>query len=370
MNEFPVLFLLALFHTIFSLTIILNKKNRAMYDSIASVWLIFICFATMRRSLQIYYGDEFDTWFLKIIFYPLAYGPCLYLYTRMQTDNEKNWTNKNLLHFIPFLFFTLISFLPGISIANLKTKSQEIKYSLLFFQSFAFASWISILVYSYCAYKMIKAHSMNLLEKFSYLSIDNSLSWVNRFSLFFVVVMSIQNIISLYTNFSSQNIISGKVNGWLLFGFLYVLSFFFIRQDSVFAKVDTSEEQGRKVKYGKSGLTETKMKEIATALIQYMESEKPYLKPDLTISDIANALDININYLSQIINSNFKKNFFMFINDYRVADVIRKMEDSSYDEFPVLRIAFESGFNSKSSFNAIFRKSTGMTPVEYRTKKK
>lgn len=370
MNELPILCCLALFHTIFSLTIILNKKNRAIYDSIACIWLIFICLATIRRGLQIYYGDEYDAWFLKIIFYPLTYGPCLYLYTRMQTHNEKTWNQKNLLHFIPFVLFTILSFLPGISIANLKTKSQEIKYSLIFFQSFAFASWISILVYSYVAYKMIKVHSMNLLEKFSYLSIDNSLSWVNRFSLFFVLVMSIQNIISLFTNFSSQNIISGKVNGWLLLGFLYVLSFFFIRQESVFARAKTSEESSRKVKYGKSGLTEAKMKETVSALTQYMEIEKPYLKPDLTISDIANALDININYLSQVINSNFQKNFFMFINDYRVADVIRKMEDPSYHEFPVLRIAYESGFNSKSSFNAIFRKSTGMTPVEYRTKKK
>ncbi len=369
MNEFPILLPLAIFHTIFCLVFILNKKNRSLPDLVGCLWLSFICLATVRRSLHIFYGEEFNTWFLNIIFYPLTYGPCLYLYARTQSRDEKKWNNRDWIHFFPFIFFVAFSFLPGISFASLKVKSTDNKFSLLFFQLFSIVSWISILIYSYLVNKMIKAHSINLLQKFSYLSIDNTLSWVNRFSVLFLIVLSIQNIISLYTNFAAQNIISGKVNGWLLLGFLYVLSFFFIRQDSVFAKERISEESSKKEKYSKSGLSEGKMKELTQSLVTYMETEKPYLKSDLMISDIANALNINVNHLSQIINANFQKNFFMFINDYRVAEVISKMKDPAYSEFPVLRIAYEAGFNSKSSFNSIFRKATGLTPMEFRVKK-
>ena len=92
------------------------------------------------------------------------------------------------------------------------------------------------------------------------------------------------------------------------------------------------------------------MKNLTQTLIFYMETEKPYLKSDLVISDMATALNINVNHLSQIINTNFQKNFFMFINDYRVAEVTNKMKDPAYKEFPVLRIAYEAGFNSKSYF--------------------
>ncbi len=370
MNEFPILIPLAISHTIFCLVFILNKKNRSLHDIVGCLWLTFICLATIRRSLHIAYGEQVDTWFLNIIFYPLTYGPCLYLYTRIQTRDEKKWNNKDWFHFVPFILFTILSFLPGLSYASLKTKSTESNFSLLFFQCFSVMSWISISIYAYLVHKLIEQHSLNLLEKFSYLSIDNTLSWVNRFSIFFLIVLSIQVIISLYTNFSAQSIISGKVNGWLLLGFLYVLSFFFIRQDSVFVRTKNSEESSKKEKYVKSGLTEDRIKDLAQSLVKYMETEKPYLNSDLMISDIATAMNINVNHLSQIINANFQKNFFMFINDYRIAEVISKMKDPVYSEFPVLRIAYDAGFNSKSSFNSIFRKSTGLTPLEFRTKKK
>lgn len=368
MNEIPNLISLAIVHTIFCLVFILKKKNKALYDYVACLWLIFICLATVRRSLQIFYGDDADYWFLRIIFFPLTYGPCLYLYTRIQTRTEKYWKYKDLLHFIPFIFFTILSFIPGVSFASSKINSSGYNFSLILFESFAIISWISVAIYGYLAYRMIKSHSLNLLEKFSYLSIENTLSWVNRFSFVFLFVLSIQNIISIYSKFSEQKIVSGKVNGWLLLGFLYVLSFFFIRQGSVFSRSEDTNVSAKKEKYSKSGLNEDKIHNLASTLLLYMEKEKPYLNPDLVISDIAIALGINVNQLSQIINVKFQKNFFMFVNDYRVSEVIAKMKDSNYKDFPVLRIAFDAGFNSKSSFNSIFRKSTGFTPVEFRSK--
>jgi len=70
--------------------------------------------------------------------------------------------------------------------------------------------------------------------------------------------------------------------------------------------------------------------------------------------------------LSRVINEHFGRNFFDFINGYRVAEVKRKILDPAYAHFSLLGIAFESGFNSKSAFNRVFKKITGQTPSQFK----
>jgi AraC-like DNA-binding protein len=97
-----------------------------------------------------------------------------------------------------------------------------------------------------------------------------------------------------------------------------------------------------------------------------MASEKPYLDPNLSLPQLANDSGIPSHYLSQIINETFGLNFFDFINQYRVEEVKTKIVDPKFDSYSLLGIAFECGFNSKSAFNRIFKKSTGLTPREYK----
>ncbi|MEL6256529.1 MAG: helix-turn-helix domain-containing protein [Bacteroidota bacterium] len=71
-------------------------------------------------------------------------------------------------------------------------------------------------------------------------------------------------------------------------------------------------------------------------------------------------------YLSQIINQKEGKNFFDFINGYRVEEVKRNLADPNFDHFSILGIGLEAGFKSKSTFNAVFKKMTGHTPTAYK----
>jgi ABC-type antimicrobial peptide transport system permease subunit/AraC-like DNA-binding protein len=87
---------------------------------------------------------------------------------------------------------------------------------------------------------------------------------------------------------------------------------------------------------------------------------------ELSLRSLAEKLDIHTHELSRIINTAFKKNFYDFVNEFRVRDVIKKMQDPAYDHITILGIAFESGFNSKSTFNRIFRQMTGTSPQEYK----
>jgi AraC-like DNA-binding protein len=101
-------------------------------------------------------------------------------------------------------------------------------------------------------------------------------------------------------------------------------------------------------------------------LVQVLEQDKIYLKSKLTLQDLAIEVDVPAHQLSQLINREFGQNFFELINKYRVEEVKRKLKDPKFQHLTFLGIALESGFNSKASFNRIFKKSTGQTPNEYR----
>ncbi|WP_419789074.1 ABC transporter permease [Mucilaginibacter sp. X5P1] len=95
-----------------------------------------------------------------------------------------------------------------------------------------------------------------------------------------------------------------------------------------------------------------------------------YLDPELSLRSLAEKLSLTSHELSRIINTVFKKTFNDFINEFRVADVIRKMQDTDYDHITLLGIALESGFNSQSTFTRIFKHTTGKSPVEYKNELK
>ncbi|SDH20120.1 ABC transporter permease [Mucilaginibacter gossypii] len=101
-----------------------------------------------------------------------------------------------------------------------------------------------------------------------------------------------------------------------------------------------------------------------------LKLEHYYRDPELDLRSLAEKMDVHPNELSRIINAVFKKSFNELINEYRINDVMRKMQDRNYDHLTLLGIAYESGFNSKSTFNRAFREMTGQSPAEYKNELK
>ena len=99
-------------------------------------------------------------------------------------------------------------------------------------------------------------------------------------------------------------------------------------------------------------------------LSRYMATEKPYLNPDLTLSELSKQLNLTSNYLSKVINSGFGKNFNEFINEHRVETFKNRLAEGK-THLSLLGMAYECGFNSKATFNRTFKKMTGFTPSQY-----
>lgn len=101
------------------------------------------------------------------------------------------------------------------------------------------------------------------------------------------------------------------------------------------------------------------------SLLEYMREAKPFLDPELTLVKLANALKINRSLLSEIINEALQKNFNDFVNEYRVEEVIRQFKEGRQEQLSIMGIATNAGFNSKATFNRVFRKFKGESPSDY-----
>jgi AraC-like DNA-binding protein len=101
-----------------------------------------------------------------------------------------------------------------------------------------------------------------------------------------------------------------------------------------------------------------------------MVTEKPYLDANLSLPELADKLEIPSHHLSRVINEQFGVNFFDFVNQYRVEEVKSKIGNPEFENLSLLGIAFDSGFNTKSAFNRVFKKMTGFTPSEYKQQQK
>lgn len=103
-------------------------------------------------------------------------------------------------------------------------------------------------------------------------------------------------------------------------------------------------------------------------IIQVVKINKLYLNPELTIIDVASSCKMPYKKISQLVNYFYGKNFNHLINQMRIEEAIKIIENEEKDYLTLEGIAYEAGFNSKSVFNTFFKKTTGLTPSNYKRK--
>ncbi|MEJ2055040.1 MAG: helix-turn-helix domain-containing protein [Calditrichaceae bacterium] len=97
-----------------------------------------------------------------------------------------------------------------------------------------------------------------------------------------------------------------------------------------------------------------------------MDNEKLYLNNNLKLNDVANKMNLPMYYISQIINEQLGKNFYDFLNDFRVNEAKKRIADKNFNHLTILAIGYDSGFNSKTAFYSAFKKVTGLTPSAFK----
>jgi len=362
----PLLYI-GISQSFFAGLLIATKKPVTTANRLLAAWLFLICtemiFALLNSKVLEMYSFQFITF---------TYGPLLYLYVRFMTDPEKKFNWLNLLHFIPFVTFFVVSvvFRSVPLVRDLRNffdtdrfLSLRIVYGISFF--------LSITIYSALSFNEIRKHQQNLKNMVSYTSGVITLNWLKIVSVSFYLAYVILfilgglNMIGNYIPFDPYFVIF-----FFIAVFSFAFSFYGIRQPDIFGQEINEKPNGIKeqVKYQRSGLREEQAREYLSILINCMENEKPYLNNDLGIHDLSALTGIPRHYITQVLNEYHGRNFFTFVNEYRVKEVIRMLSDPKFNNYTLLAIAFEAGFNSKGTFNSFFKTATGCTPSEYREK--
>lgn len=365
-NIDPVLYI-GISQAFFSGLLVATKKPLTIPNRLMASWLFLICieltFALLNsRVIEMY----------AFPFVAFTYGPLLFLYVKFMTHPERKFNWLALIHFIPFAVFFAVSVIfrevPLLKDLRHFFKpdrfiSLRIVYSTCFF--------FSVSVYSILAFIDIRKHQAKLKYLVSYTSNVITLNWLKILSISFYVAFLVLfilgglNMIGNFIPFDPYFIIFAFIT---LFTFVY--SFYGIKQPVIFgdALKINGEEKKEPERYIKSGLKEKQAELYLTKLISIVENEKPYLNRDLSIQDLSDLTGIPRHHITQVLNEKHRKNFFTFINEYRVKEVISRFSDPKNNNFTILAIAFDSGFNSKTTFNSFFKSQTGLTPSEYREK--
>ncbi len=121
-------------------------------------------------------------------------------------------------------------------------------------------------------------------------------------------------------------------------------------------------------KYKNTKLKVEDKNEYLLKLNNYIEINKPYLNPEITLESLANEISLKPRILSQIINETYSKTFKNYILEFRIKESMQILSDSKYSKLTILEILYKVGFNTKSSFNNQFKLYTNLTPQEYRAK--
>jgi len=130
-----------------------------------------------------------------------------------------------------------------------------------------------------------------------------------------------------------------------------------------------AKDETDKVKYIHSSLPESTSDSIAKLIEQHIEQQQLYLNDKLTLTDLAKALDIKSHTVSQVINQRMQTNFYKLINSFRVEHAVQLLEDSNIS-WPIERIALESGFSNRVTFNKAFKEQMNCTASEFKKRHK
>lgn len=288
-------------------------------------------------------------------------GPLLFLYIRGLTSREKRFERKDFLHFIPFVF-CLIYLLPY----YLQSRTEKIRVLSLEYIQESFGQWYYIrsalfitqaLVYLILIALIIIKYSRKAKERNS--ARDRAVLFEVRFFAIATTVLWVGAILRYVTNLSGTNLLV-PLGASLL---IYAMGYLKMREPE--PQTNGKDELSVR-KYEKSTLTPERSERHLEKVLNFMEKEKPFTDGDLTIQKLAEKLSIPAHHLSQTINERLGQTFSDFINSYRVEEAKRKLLDPALRHLSVLGIAEEVGFNSKSSFNSVFKKYTDMTPSEFR----
>jgi AraC-like DNA-binding protein len=340
------------------------KKGNKLTDFFLGAFLFFYSLSNL-GSVPTHSGFITQVPHIFGLFMPFIFliGPFLFLYILSLTRLNFGFVKTNVLHFVPYavvlvLFFAFVYIRDADFKINLIRRMQAGE-DLIGIEIYAIARIVHILVYLALCLNLLRKHAKTLTDNFSALErID--LNWLRLLVLAYatgivaVVILAQLDVPDTALHFYGTLVI-------------LIIGARGLTQTQIFGRESVPEEAPKSgPKYERSSLTMEQAAEAERLLLAVMENDKLYLEEELSLRSLSEKIGFAPSYVSQVINERLKKNFYDFVNGFRVEEAQRILRDPRRRDQKILGIAFDTGFASKVAFNRVFKKYTGLTPSEYK----
>lgn len=320
-------------------------KNKQIYPLITLSILAFI-----NAYLFIYYQMQHPNLIPSIV---LALGPSLLYFIKSKLKTKKYNIAKAIYHFIPSVILLIINML------NFNLMSS-LTYYIIVFVILHFGVYLLLSINNLISKKVVVLRAKDSHNL-------SSVKWVNLFNVLLTISFVYTTaLIEVFTSesysFKFRFVVLALVIGCL---FLLIRNFA-INMFQAYSLFKEKKNMRAIEKYKDSILTKAESEKLATDLADIMQNKKPYLEESISSKTLSIELKTHPKILSQVINENFNKNFFDYINSYRIDDAKKLLADMKYKDYKIYEIMYQVGFNSRSSFNTSFKKNTGITAKQYR----
>jgi AraC-like DNA-binding protein len=364
-----ILFVIVIFQLLFtSLFLFTHRSGRKVSNRLLGAFFLVIGLNLMDNLLLIkgaYTGNAaFGLWSVWLL---LLFGPLLYLYTQSILYRDFRLSLSKGWHFLPFVLLFVITEIywqtrgPGerrLMLEQVMTRKvpgyQYWDSALIFGQFF---------LYMFASFRLIGRFKRAAGDSFSdYRRID--IRWLSNSLVFFTAAMALAAVNSFIglTSLAAYWLPVFLVVIGLVWVYINVLLLKALKDSELFGVLEDEPPAA-----APTGPVE-EWRGILDQLRGHMGTRRPWLDPDLTLEQLALQLKLRPKLLSQAINEGLGQNFFEFINRYRIEEARRLLTNPADKKITVLEVLYQVGFNSKSSFNTVFKKQTGLTPSEFKKK--
>jgi len=284
-------------------------------------------------------------------------GPVIFIYVRSCLKQNENLKLSHIFHVAPFigsLLFLLSYYTTRNNFVIWESGNLDLYFTILIL--FHNLTYIVLSILDIAASSKSSGLPFNTrYRSFPFVWLSTLLLgfialWIVQLNAFAIIILAGKEDLCAYTT---------SIFALTVFLFITIVMILVLLKPEIYYAIE---------KYQGSGVDEASRKLYLQKLTDYMVNSKPYLNPDASLQSIANAISLSPRIVSQIINESCQSNIKSYINEYRVRESMRLLSDPAGAEKTVLEILYEVGFNSKSVFNYQFKKVTGVTPQEYRSK--
>lgn len=305
----------------------------------------------------------------------LAIQPLMWLYIRSLTQIEFTFNKRDLWHFIPFglsLVYSVFIYFLALHEVDFAAK-DAIANQFYFNRVKEIEDYLSII--SGVTYWALGLRILFRFRTWLFNTTSNTdyptYTWLRNVALLMgllIVMLAMDIALDYFFAIGKQAFVHWQVFFIYMAGLIYYLGFRGYQLPDwpiPINRAKSSPSVEGESRPSKIELSDDRVAKTKAAIVHSMEVKQVFLDPDLSIQKLGGMLQISPLLLSAVVNQEFGKNFRNLINDYRLADVKKKLRDPANSHLSIAGIAYESGFNSEASFFRIFKLAEGISPKEY-----